>query len=116
MRKLKELRKLQGMTQSELGNKIGVTKSTISMYESGAHEPDIGTLKNIAETLGVSLDVLLDRKPQASEDDETWLIRERLRRDPDYRILFNAAKTAKPEHLRAAVAVLLSLKGKPDDN
>jgi len=114
MKKLKELRKKQGMTQTELGSKIGVTKSTVSMYESGTHEPDIGTLKKIAEILGVSLDVLLDRKQQEPEDDETWLIRERMRRDPDYRILFNAAKTARPEHLRAAAAVLQSLKGDSD--
>ena len=116
MRMLKELRKKQGMTQTELGNKIGVTKSTVSMYESGMHEPDLGTLKKIAETLGVSLDVLLDRKQQNAEDDDTWLIRERMRRDPDYRILFDAAKNARPEHLRAAAAVLHSLKGQTNDN
>lgn len=116
MKVLRELRKKQGMTQTELGARIGVTKSTVSMYESGTHEPDLATLRKIAEVLGVSLDVLLDRKQVAPEDDETWLIRERMRRDPDYRILFDAARHARPEHLRAAAAVLQSLKGVSDDN
>ena len=115
MRMLKELRKKCGLTQTELGNKIGVTKSSISQYESGYHEPDLETVKHIADVLGVSLDVLMDRKPLEEDKEETWIIRERLRNDPDYRILFDAANTAKPEHLRAAAAVLKSLRGDSND-
>lgn len=115
MEKLKELRKMQGLTQTELGTRVGVMKSTISMYENGIHEPDIETLKRIADILGVSLDVLLDRKKQAPEDDETWLLRERIKSDPDFRTLLIAAKSAKPEHIRAAAAVLCSLKEKPTE-
>lgn len=33
--KIKSLRKQRGMTQEELGNKIGVTKATINKYETG---------------------------------------------------------------------------------
>lgn len=111
MKKLKELRKQFGMTQAELGSKVGVAKSTLSLYETGAHEPDIDTLMKLADIFGVSLDVLLDRKTEQTVDDDAWILRERMRRDPDYRILFDAAKSAKPEHLRAAAAVLKSLKG-----
>lgn len=111
MKKLRELRKKAGYTQMELGKLVGVSKSTMSMYESGTHEPDIETIKRFADILGVSIDVLVERAPDKTDDDEAWLIRERLRRDPDYRILFNAANTARPEHLRAAAAVLRSLKG-----
>ena len=114
MKKLKELRKIHGLTQTELGNKIGTTKSTISMYENGLHEPDLETLRKLADIFNVSVDLLLDRPSESESDDEAWLIRERLRRDPDYRILFKAASNARPEHLRAAAAVLRSLKG--DDN
>lgn len=118
MRKLKELRKQYGMTQAELSAMLGVANSTLSLYEKGVHEPDIETIKKIADIFGVSLDALLDRKSESNpeEPDEAWLIRERLRRDPDYRILFSAASNAKPEHLRAAAAVLQSLKGGDADD
>lgn len=111
MKMLKELRKKAGYTQTELGKLVGVSKSTMSMYESGIHEPDLETLKRFANILGVSVDVLIGTEQNRTEEDETWLIRENLRRSPEYRILFDAANNAKPEHLRAAVAVLQSLKG-----
>ena len=33
--RIKELRKSAGMTQEEFGQKFGVVKSTVSLYESG---------------------------------------------------------------------------------
>ena len=115
MIKLRELRKNAGYTQQEIGNMIGVAKSTVSLYESGVYEPDIGTLKKLADIFNVSLDTLVGHDDPDNSDEDTFQIRERLRRDPDYRILFDAAQNAKPEHLRAAVAVLRSLKGDSDD-
>ena len=108
---LRELRKKAGYTQQEVAEYLGLAKSTVCLYEKGVYEPDIATLKKLADLFGISLDMLLDRKTDVNEDVDTWTIRERLRRDPDYRILFDAAATAKPEHLRAAAAVLKSLKG-----
>ena len=48
-------------------------------------------------------------------DDDTWALRERYRRDPNYRLLFDAMEKAKPEHLRAAAAMLKALEGTSDD-
>ena len=48
-----------GMTQRDLGEKIGVSKNAISQYESGARKPDIVTLKKIAVALKCSADDLL---------------------------------------------------------
>lgn len=116
MLRLKELRTLRGLTQQELGKRIGASKSSMSMYENGLHDPDLDTCKKIADVLGVSLDVLMGRSSDVPKDDDVWWLREKMRNDPDYRILFDAASTAKPEHLKAAAAVLQSLKGeKPDD-
>ena len=60
MKRLKELRKQYGMTQLELGKLIGAAKSTISLYESGVREPDLVTVKRIAEIFNVSTDYLLE--------------------------------------------------------
>ena len=56
---LKKLRKSKKMTQEELALNIGVGKSTISMYESGAREPNFETLEIIADYFNVNLDLLV---------------------------------------------------------
>jgi transcriptional regulator with XRE-family HTH domain len=47
------------MTQSELADKLNVTRQAISKYEVGDSFPDISILLLIAETFGVTLDVLI---------------------------------------------------------
>lgn len=49
-----------GFTQEELGNKIGVSTATISLYESGDRKPELDILGKIAIALGVSMTALLD--------------------------------------------------------
>ena len=53
--KIKELREASGMTQTELAEKISVSKSVISAYEKGIRNPSNKILQLIADTFGVSL-------------------------------------------------------------
>ena len=52
--RIKELREAAGMTQTELADKIGVSKSVISAYEKGIRNPSESVLQSIAEIFGVS--------------------------------------------------------------
>lgn len=61
MIKLKELRKEHKLSMKELGKILGLSESTISLYEAGKREPDIKTLIKIADYFNVSVDVLLSR-------------------------------------------------------
>lgn len=56
---LKEARIRSGLSQKEVSENIGVAKSTYSLYESGNREPNVNTIKKIADTLNVSADTLL---------------------------------------------------------
>lgn len=56
---LKKARIQKGITQKELAEKIGVAKSTYSLYESGNREPNVQNIKRIADILDVSADELL---------------------------------------------------------
>ena len=56
---LKKLRKGRGMTQSELGGKIGLSKAVISKYETGLGYPSFDVLIRIAKFFGVTTDYLL---------------------------------------------------------
>lgn len=52
---LKYLRVRDNLSQAELADKLGVAKSTISMYEVGKREPDFETLEAIADFFNVDM-------------------------------------------------------------
>ncbi len=56
---LKWAREQKGLSQKDVSEKIGVAKSTYSLYESGKREPNVQTIKKIADVLDVSADELL---------------------------------------------------------
>ena len=56
---LKNLRKDRGDTQADLAKYLGISRSAISMYESGEREPDFETLEAIADYFNVNMDFLL---------------------------------------------------------
>lgn len=56
---LKLAREQKGLSQKDVAEKIGVAKSTYSLYESGNREPNVQTIKKISDVLGVSADELL---------------------------------------------------------
>lgn len=60
-----ELRKEKGMTQLELAEKMGVTDKAVSKWERDLSCPDINSLPNLAEILGVSVDELMQIKKDA---------------------------------------------------
>ena len=61
---LVELRKIHGMSQEELADIIGVSRQTLSKYETGESLPDIEKCKLIANAFGVSIDDLLNYEPK----------------------------------------------------
>jgi len=65
--RLKELRLKEGWSQEECAFKIGVARSTYSLYEISKSVPDLGTLIKIADTYGVSLDYLSGRYDRHNE-------------------------------------------------
>lgn len=68
--KLKYLRKQQELTQIELSQYLGIDQTTYSRYETGATEPDIATLKKLANFFDVSIDYLLENDRSLSDTDE----------------------------------------------
>lgn len=52
-------RKIKGLTQEQLAEKLGVTNKTVSRWETGKYMPDLSLLKPLSEELGVTLNELL---------------------------------------------------------
>lgn len=55
-----ELRKLNNISQEELASRIGVSRQTLSKYETGESLPDIDKCSAIAKTFGISVDDLIN--------------------------------------------------------
>lgn len=59
--RLKELRKVKKITQTMLGDAIGITLKQIQRYERGENEPTLSVLIALADFFDVSLDYLVGR-------------------------------------------------------
>ena len=58
------------MTQEELANKIGVTRSIIGAYEEGRAEPKLRTLQNLAQYFKVGIEDFLNKNLSDSSEKE----------------------------------------------
>ena len=65
---LTELRKINNLSQEDLAEKIGVSRQTLSKYETGESVPDIQKCKMIADVFSVSLDDLISYNKDDSEN------------------------------------------------
>ena len=57
--RLREWRERRLLTQRELAERIEVTVGTINRIERGVHRPRLGTIRKLAEALGVDPDELV---------------------------------------------------------
>ncbi|MCS4466093.1 helix-turn-helix domain-containing protein [Clostridium botulinum] len=62
-------RKEKGITQEQLANYIGVSKASVSKWESGSSYPDIVLLPELATYFNISVDELLGYSPQLTKED-----------------------------------------------
>ena len=58
---LKLLRNEKNMSQQELADALGISKSSINMYERGERQPNFEVLETIADFFNVDIDYLLGR-------------------------------------------------------
>ena len=118
----KQLRLSSGLTQVEMAEKLGISRSTIGMYETGAREPDFDTLEKIADFFNVDIDYLLGRTEKTTIlpetagkyylNDETAKVAQEIFENKELRGLFDTARDASPEDLKTPQTILEALKRK----
>lgn len=119
----KELRIASGMTQTETAEKLGISRSTIGMYEIGAREPDFETLEKIADFFHVNMDYLLGRTKAAPANgearyylnDDARDMAQFLFENPEYKVLFDASRKVKKEDIDFVKQMIDRVRGNPDD-
>lgn len=68
--RINQLRKLAGMTQEQMAEKLNVSRQTISKWEAGATLPDLESVVRISRIFRVSLDELLTGEEEEMGDTE----------------------------------------------
>ena len=58
-KRIRAFRKLKGLTQLELADKVGISVAVLGSVERGTREPDLLLLEKIGEVLDVSIDELI---------------------------------------------------------
>ena len=67
MQRLREARQKNGLTQKYVAISVGVAPPTVSMWESGAKNPNRENLAKLSELYGVTVDYLMGIDAQQSE-------------------------------------------------
>lgn len=65
--RIKTLRKEKGLTQQELADRLGTSKSAISMYEKGNRRPSFEIADALSDFFGVSIGYLSGSSDQRGE-------------------------------------------------
>ena len=112
--RLRDLRNRRNMSQSDLAEAIGVSKSAISMYERGERNPDFETLEIIADFFNVDMNYLLGKDDGSTYylDPETAEIAKALYERSELRVLFDASRKATKEDIEQVAALLRRLSSK----
>ena len=67
---LKDLRKEKGMTQEQLGEKFGVSRRTVSRWETGSNMPDLDVLIELSDFYEVDLREILSGERKSEKMNE----------------------------------------------
>ena len=117
---LRELRIASGLSQEDIAARLGLAKSTVSMYERGNRTPNIAVLTKLAELFSVPVDALVAPPQPEGEpvlpreitvsDPELIEYLEMLRTRPECRMLMSTMRTATKTQIAANVAFIESLR------
>jgi transcriptional regulator with XRE-family HTH domain len=64
--RLKELRKINNMTQAQLAEKLGVASGTVAMWETGKREPNFDMLEKLSDVFDRNIGYIIGRSNDAS--------------------------------------------------
>ncbi len=65
-----DLRKKKGWSQEELGEKVGVSRQTVSKWENGQTTPELEKLRNLAKIFEISVDDLISEDIEINTDNK----------------------------------------------
>lgn len=116
--RLRHYLELYEMTQAELAKRLGVGTTSVSNWVNGIKTPRMDKVDAMCEIFHCSRsDLIVDPDDEHKNAQDTWYydsdtrqIADRIKTDSHMRILFDAARDAKPEDLEKAASFIRFLK------
>lgn len=107
------LRQRDNMTQAELAKILGVSKSTVSMYECDKRKPSFEVLEAIADQFNVDMNFLygIDGPSLPASDPHLTAILTKLSDRSDLRALLSVYDGATEEEIAYAIALIKAKRG-----
>lgn len=113
--RLKELRLKHNYTGEEIGSKLQVSKSAISMWEKDLRSPSADLIEKFATIYGVSTDYIITGKDNNITNDSYYYdtevaeLAEQIKNDPELRILLDAKRNLSKQDMKAIINITKSL-------
>lgn len=108
--KLKKLRKEKNLTQQQLGEILGISPSTVGMYEQERRKPDNDIIRKYCKHFGVSADYLLCENGDEGVEIDDVIAKIRSTLLAQNGLMFNGKPLTSEELLKIADTVELSIK------
>lgn len=114
--RIENLRKSNGISQGKLEKELGFSNGSISKWKNSMPKPE--RLQKIADYFGVTVDFLMtgEGKQGYYFNEETAKAAQEIFENKELRMLFDAARDADPEDLKALHNMALALKRKERGN
>lgn len=87
--KIKSARKKAGLTQKQLGERLGITFQSVAQWETGKRIPKIETLQKIADALCIDVHYFTEENAEIYEDGVVILLDSSLTNDERERVHLN---------------------------
>ena len=112
-----EIMEEKEITQADISRATNITQSSLSDYIKGKYSPKQDKVDLIAQALGVSPAYLMGWDDTVQEEPDHYYtnpesakLAEEIYKNPDLRILFDAARDVEPEDIKVAIDVLERFK------
>ncbi|MDF2510430.1 MAG: hypothetical protein K0S04_296 [Herbinix sp.] len=107
---------IHNITPYKVSKETGIGQPTFTAWKNGTSKPSPKTLEKLAKYFGVSIDYLLGRESEESEekkyylDDETIERLQSLKVNDKLRILFDASRKLEPSDIDFVISMVQKLK------
>lgn len=106
--------KERNVTPADVSRGTGIATATLTNWKKGRYTPKAAKLQQIADFFGVPLTYFTtdqeSGQPEYYIDPETAKLTQMFLTDPDYRLLYEAARGSRPEDVRMAADMLKRFK------
>lgn len=104
--KIKILRESNGWTQQELADKVDVSNSAVSAWETGVKEPRMGMINKLAKLFNVKVSYIVNDDNDKEYDDDAKKIAEKIKERENLKILFNKIDDLSDEEIERIAKII----------